>query len=241
MKFDILLPTYPGHDRPYEILRNKYQSQAKLIMQMGNINQQTHLPNVLHSNEYANPKPGQHCLRYHQEVDPDIFHYTPPSVDTRNIYSVVNCAPYLQIYNQYKSIITDANWKYYGASSPDGAVEAGKGVSEKMKEANVAWHLKPSGGVGHSAKGWFSIGRPIVTNMSEHRKAGGDALSLFEPGTTCIDLDSGTVHANSKMIQRLLEPEENLQWSKRVNRRFRDIVNYDRDEERIRKFLENLR
>jgi hypothetical protein len=209
-------------------------------MQMGNLGQTTHLPNVLHSNNYPNPQSGQHCLRYHQEVNPDIFFPSDPPVGGGNVYSVVNLAPYIDIYHQYKNLMPDLNWKYYGAGSPDGALRGARGVCEKIRESNVGWHLKPSGGVGHVTKNWFIVGRPLVTNMSPHRRAGGDALALFEPGVTCIDIESGTVAENAKKIRRLLEPEENVKWCKRVNRRFNDIVNYDRIAEQVRLFLERL-
>lgn len=241
MEFDIIMPTYPGHDKPFENLRDRFQSKAKMIMQMGNIKQRTHITNVLHSCAYDRPQAHQHCLRYHQEIDPNHFYYIKPNEKTRNIYSVVNCAPYLQEYNKFKSHITDANWKYYGAGSPDGALAGAKKVGEKMREANVAWHLKPHGGVGHSTKGWFATGRPIVTNMSQHRKAGGDAMKLFVPGVTCVDLDSGSVHENEQKIKTLLEPDINQEWSERVYDRFKQVINYDADEERVKKFLENLR
>lgn len=238
IRFDIIMPTFPGHDVPYEKLRNLYQPGAKLVMQMGNAGQFTHLPNVLHSSAYPNPRPGQNCLFYHQEINPNFFSYTPLNVTTKNIYSVVNLAPDLQIYNNYKSLIKEASWKYYGAGCPQGPLSGSRKVSDKMKEANIAWHLKQ--GVGHSTRGWFSIGRPLVTKMSLHSNAGGDTLSLFEPGVTCVNLEANSVNENCRIIRRLLEPEVGLRWSKRVNRRFRDIVDYDRDEVRIRKFLERL-
>ena len=240
MKFDILMPTHPSHGTVYSDLGRQFQRQAKLIQQMGNANQRTGLPNVLHSSPFPNPRKDQHCLRYHQEINPDLFYYSEPP-EGRNIYSVVNCAPYIARYNAMKSCITDANWKYYGASSPDGALNGGIGVSTKMHEANIAWHLKPKGGVGHSTKGWFAVGRPLVTNMKEHHKAGGDTLRLFRPGVTCIDLDSGSVHENEKKIRELLVPEVNLEWSKRVRKIFDEVINYDKQEEQVRKFLENLR
>jgi hypothetical protein len=241
MEFDVVMPTHPDHGGPFTELRNRFQPKAKLIQQMGNAGQRTSLPNVLHSSPFPNPRADQHCLRYHQEINPDLFSYSDPNPDTRNVYSVVNCAPYLGKYNQYKALIGDANWKYYGASSPDGALSGGHGVAGKMHEANVAWHLKPKGGVGHSTKGWFAVGRPLVTNMSEHRKAGGDTLLLFRPGVTCIDLDSGTVHENERQIRNVLEPEENLKWSRRVRKIFDEVVNFDRQEGQVKEFLENLR
>jgi len=241
MKFDIIMPTHPDHGGTYTSLRDRFHPQAKLIQQMGNAGQKTNLPNVLHSSPFPNCKNTQHCLRYHQEINPDLFYYSEPPNETRNIYSVVNCAPYLARFNQMKNLIRDANWRYYGSRSPDGALSGGKGVANKMHEANIAWHLKPKGGVGHSTKGWFAVGRPLVTNMSEHKKAGGDTLLLFRPGVTCIDLDSGTIHENEKKIRKLLDPEENLKWSKRVRKIFDEVINYDKQEEQVRKFLENLR
>lgn len=239
MDFDIIMPTFPGHDHPFERLRNKYHPKAKMIMQMGNKNQTTHLPNVLHSSAYPNPRPGQNCVFYHQEISPDLFSYTPPNPGTRQVNAILNLAADLNVFNRLKSNIYNADWKYYGAGCPDGALSGARGVSEKMKEANVAFH--PKMGVGHVTRGWFAIGRPIITRMSLHRQAGGDALKLFEPGATCIDLDSNTIHEAEKLVREALRPDKNLEWCKRVNKRFKQVINYDRDEIKVRRFLERLR
>jgi hypothetical protein len=241
MDFDIIMPSYPSHDRVYEKLRNRFQPRAKIVMQVGNIGQKTSLRNVLHSSEFKDQSPKQNCLKYNQEIDSDLFCYSPPNTDTKNIYSVVNCAPCLNIYNKYKNIIKEASWKYYGGGCPDGILIGPAKVSEKMKEANIGWHLKPLGGLGHSAKCWFAVGRPTIIRMSQHQETSKEIFRLFEPGITCIDLDAGTVHENSKKIKQLLRPDINIKWAKRVRRRFKEVINYDEQEKQIRRFLENLR
>jgi len=240
MKFDVVMPTFPGHDKPFEVLRDRFQPQAKLVMQMGNFRQRTHLPNVLHSNHYPDPLHDQHCLYYHQEIDGDLFSPEPPNAETKNVYGIIPLAPYISLYEEYRAYVTSANWKYYGhGGSPDGPLSGSRGVAEKMKEANVAWHTKQ--GAGHTTCGWFAVGRPLLTLMSLHRRAGGDALKLFDPGVTCIDLESGTAHENSKRIRELLQPNTNREWCERVWKRFESVVNYERDAERVERFLGDLR
>jgi len=158
MKFDIVMPTIKPHDIPFSILQEKFQPQAKVVAQMGNVRQKTHLNNVLHSVPYA-PTSGQNAIYYHQEIDPKIYRYKQPNAETKNIFSMVNCLPYASIYNQYKGALTDAEMKAHGAGCPDGALFGCKGVAEKMMESNIGWHLKPADGFGHTAMGWFASGR----------------------------------------------------------------------------------
>lgn len=237
MQFDIIMPTYEPHEPPFQRLRDKYHPKAKMVAQMGNWGQKSSLPSVIYSAPY-NPKPGQRAVYYHQEIDPALFSYSAPNPATRNIYSFVNCLPYAEIYRAYKGALPDVRMMAYGAGSPDGPVSGAAGVAEKMREANIGWHLKPFDGFGHTAMGWFSIGRPVVLAMKDVIQSGGDALALFEPGVTCLDIGSGDMASHCASIRRMLHPEENLLWSQRVCGRFRDVVNYDREAEQIRALLE---
>jgi hypothetical protein len=176
----------------------------------------------------------------HQELDPALYKYEPPNPNTRNIFSTVNCFPYPALYNQYKALLSDVNMKSYGASSPDGPLFGCKGVAGKMIEANIGWQLKPSGGLGHTAMGWIYSGRPIITNMSQNRSWGGNALRLFEPGITCHDIEAHSVDENCKLIRRMLEPEENAAWSQRAKKRFSEVINYDAEMEAVKVFMSNL-
>jgi hypothetical protein len=240
MKFDVIMPTVDLHDHCYEDLRNKFQPKAKIIAHLGNTGQVTHLPNVMHSVPYK-ARPGQNTVLVHQELDSDLYKFQLPNPNTRNIYSMVNCYPYPHIYNKYKSLMTDVNWKYHGGGSPDGALFGCRGVAEKMVEANIGWQLKPQGGLGHTAMGWIYSGRPVITNMSQNRSWGGAALRLFEPGVTCHDIEAHSEAENVRLIQRMLEPEENARWSERTRARFLEVINYEAEEAAFRKFYENLK
>ena len=241
MNFDIIMPTYSLHDFLYEKLRNKYHPDAKLISHLGNVGQTSHLPNVIYSSPYISNS-NQNTVMIHQELDINHYKYTCPNPLTKNIYSVVNCAPYLDIYQKYKNSLLEYTFKYYGAGSPDGNLPGTNGVSKKMMEANMGWCLKPLGGLGHSNMGWMYSGRPVVTNMSQHIMFGGeDAKRLFEPDVTCIDIDSGTVEENCEKIKRWIEPENNLKFGENARKRFLEIVNYENEEVMFRKFLENLK
>jgi len=239
MKFDIILPTYEPHEVPFLKLRDTYQPGAKMMAQIGNWHQKSRLPYVIHSAPYA-AQPGQRVVYYHQEIDPALFSYSAPDPATRRVYSFVNCLPHAPTYHAYKAALLDVEMKAYGAGSPDGPVSGSAGVASKMREANVGWHLKPFDGFGHTAMGWFAIGRPVVTTMSDVVGSGGDALSLFEPGVTCLNVEAGDLASNCAAIRRMLQPEENLMWSQRVQRRFSDIINYDREAEQIRELIEGV-
>ncbi len=239
MDFDIILPTYEQHEGPYLDLRDLYQPRAKMVAQMGNTGQKSVMPNVLHSVPYT-PIEGQRAFYYHQEIDPTLYSYIPPDPETKKLFSFVNMLPYPEKYKAYKKALIGIEMRAYGADCPDGALFGSNGVSEKMRKANAGWHLKPQGGIGHSSMGWLASGRPVITNMSQHRVWGGDAISLFEPGVTCLDIESMTFEEGCREIRKMMEPENNLVWAERTLRRFNDIINYEREAEGLIKFIGDL-
>lgn len=236
MKFDIIMPTYPGHDVSWKRLRDLYQPKASLIAQLGNTGQTTICDHVLSSVPYINTE-SKNVVFYHQELDPN-FYFVDDPLPTPHITSVVNLFPYPEIYNKYKSLVPEATWRYHGANCPDGSLSGPRNVSRVMRESMVGWHLKPQGGLGHSAMGWFACGRPLVTDMTDHKEWGSTSFTLFRPGETCIDLSQRNEVGNTKLIRELLNPEVFATWSKRCRKVFDEVINYDEEEQRIRSFLE---
>lgn len=239
MKFDLIVPSFSMHDYTFEKLANEYMKSAKLISHMGNVAQTTHLKNVIHAVPYNNVE-SKNSIYMHQEIDTNIYKSTIPNNNTQNITSVVNLAPYLDIYNEYKDILYDCIMKYYGIGSPDGRLHGTLNVAKKMQESNLGWSCKPLGGLGHSNMGWFYSKRAVITNMSQHTIYGGNALDYFEPNVTCIDIESGTINENCKKIKKWLEPENNIKYCENAKRRFHDIINYDVEEENFKTFLSNI-
>lgn len=239
LKFDLIVSTIKDHDYSFENLKKVYQPSAKNIAQMGNVGQTTHLKNVFHSVTYK-PESYQNSILIHQEIDKNLYKFAPIDPNTKNVYSVVNLSQYIEIYNLYKNSLVDCNFKYYGINSPDGHLNGAAGVSEKIVEANMGWCLKSLGGLGHSNMGWCYSGRPVVTNMSQHRFFGGIALQLFEPNVTCIDVESDNLESNVKKIREWLVPENCTMYGEKLRNRFLELVNYDDVEIKFRKFLENV-
>jgi hypothetical protein len=76
--------------------------------------------------------------------------------------------------------------------------------------------------------------------MSQHRYFGGVALQLFEPNVTCIDIESDDVELNINKIRDWLLPENTIKYGENLRNRFLELVNYDDEEIRFRKFLSNV-
>lgn len=239
IKFDLIISSIEDHDYTFVQLKNRYQPHAKNISHLGNVGQKSKLDNVFHSVTYA-ANTHQNSVLIHQEIDVNLYKFTPINSLTKNIYSVVNLAPYIDIYNLYKNILTDFNFKYYGIASPDGHLDGSFGVSQKIIESNIGWCLKPLGGLGHSNMGWCYSGRPIITNMSQHILFGGIATKLFEPDVTCMDIESCDVNTNIKKIKKLIEHEVSTTIGTNLRNRFLELINYDEEEKRFRAFLSKL-
>ncbi|MCF1193180.1 hypothetical protein LRR18_16445, partial [Mangrovimonas sp. AS39] len=203
---------------------------------MGNINQTSRLSNILHSVPYKSLS-GQNTCFAHQEIDPNHYFYTSPDPKAKRIFSTVNCLPYPELYNLYKGLLPEVDFRAYGASCPNGPLNGSKDVSSHMREASLGWHCKPGGGLGHSAMGWMASGRGVITKMSDHRQYGGDATRLFEPGITCLDIEARDVTSNCMQIRKLLDPAVCLKLSENAYKRFREVINYNEEELRVRKFL----
>lgn len=237
MNFDIIISSFEGHDYILESLRDAYHPEAKMIAHIGNFQQKTHLPNVIYSAPYE--EESKNAVLVHQELDMNYFSKTSLPKET-SIHSVVSFLPYRETYQAYKEALADIPMKAFGGKTPDGGLFGCKGVSQKMQEATIGWHLKPLGGLGHTSMGWFSIGRGVVTNLSQHRLNGSEALKFFEPGVTCIDIESYTVHEGERILRRYLKPENATKLGANANQRFQEMINYDEEEQAVRQFLSRI-
>lgn len=240
MQFDLVISTIKEHDIPYEELVTKYQPQAKHIVQMGNLDQVTEFRHVLTSVPFKG-KENQNVCFYHQEVDPRLFFYQSPNPMTKKIYGFVSSYPHPNTYEHYKRNLPEVEFRHYGIGCPEGPVGGSVAIAPLMREANLAWHIKPGDGFGHTVLDWCAIGRPIITKFSDLAQyPGQDAKTLFIDNDTCINLDAGNFQSNFERIRKFLEPEENAAMCERVSKRFREIVNYDDEEVRIREFLSRV-
>jgi len=232
MKFDYIVGTHPLHECWEGLLQ--YQPQAKFIMQLGNENQVTDKKNVLSSVWMTKPKEGQNYCFYHQEFPVDDFKYEPPTNHTL-IRSFVHLQPEKETFDIYKSNLKEFQMEAYGMGTELGP---SINIAQQMRESAFGWHIKPADGYGHILHNWFACGRPVIIRGNYYLcKTGG---LLLEDGKTCIDLDKHEFQENLNMIRYWSLPDNHKEMCENVYRKFKEVCDFDKEEETIKTFLSNI-
>ena len=115
-----------------------------------------------------------------------------------------------------------------------------------MRASDVAWHTKVwSDGFGHVIHNWFAVGRPVVGFAGYYQ---GDprynllpqlAGPLWVEGETSFNLDGLSHDEVAGVIDRLYnDPDLRLRMGENAASRFREIVNFDEEEQAIRRMFE---
>lgn len=243
-KFDFVVASIPAHIPMFEALIAKYQPEAKLIVQMGNM-----WPDKLFSgyNVLASVKPRvlpANTMFYHQEFDLKIF--SPSKAEpTRNIYSFVNVIKNMDIawqdYKALKRILKSKGYKFksFGGQCPDGNMNGPNDLAVKMREAELIFHVKPGGdGFGHIIHNAYAVGRPVITRKSHYHNQ--LAEELMVPGTF-IDLDQHSIPDVANMIVRLTHsPDKLAEMGRLAAQRFDEVVDYVKEAKEIYGWLERL-
>lgn len=237
MDIDIVLSTYQPHDASFAELIQRYKPKAKHIVQMGNIYQSTDAQNVMCSTIPFEVPQGKNVVFYHQEFDLNTFCPFPLSSEKR-ITSFVNCLPQPEIYNYYKDQLRQVEMKAYGASCPDGTITGHGNIAKIMQESSFGYHVKPFGdGFGHIIHNWYAVGRPVLTYIGDYKDklAGG----LLEDGVTCFDLGKRSHDETIALVKKTLSDPEKLQTMCDASyHRFKQLVDYNKEFEDIKKFLD---
>ena len=240
-KFDIIFPSYPAfHYDLWKTLRDQFQPSAKFVCHFGNIDISHDTDNAIHSVPLLGKV--KNSVLVHQELNTKLYKFTPIPLNGVNITAIISPYQFPELWESYRDMLPEFNWAYYGQQSPDGWLEGLEPVSKAMQAAGLGWSTKLGGGLGHTNMGWMFSGRPLVTNMSEHTRynSGGTALELFEPGVTCIDLDSGSKHENGQLIRKWMNPEVGQKHGDICHKRFTNVINYEQEAEDAKKFFERL-
>jgi hypothetical protein len=195
------------------------------------------------------PVPKPH-VTVHQEFSLEDFrHGPPPNEEPMTISSFVNCFPEnVKAYEGWKSVAAirpQYLWQVFGAygSVPEDEFAAGNidkcaHVGDAMRASDVAWHTKQwSDGFGHVIHNWFSVGRPVVGHEWYYRSQ--LAGPLWQEGVTSFDLTDKSPDEVAGIIDRLYnDPDLRLRMGENAAARFQEVVDFDEEEQAIRRMFE---
>lgn len=247
-KFDVLLCSIPQHVSIWLKLRDLYQPQAKLIMQIGNawiFNDDFPIKNIMASAKIPY-LPRFNYIKYHQEFDLNIFKYGEPQLN-KNIYSFINCLNTAdlfkkdwQFFQRLEYLMSDWNFKSYGGQCRDGVVNWNNEIADKMRESFFVYHCKSGGdGFGHVIHNAAAVGRPLIIRKSDYKRKLAEPLLI--DGETCLIIDDKDPEEIANLL-KLIYNNLNIyqEMCQNVLNTFRRNVNFDEEFDDIQIFLANL-
>lgn len=248
MEIDIIIASLPQHVQPFLKLQQRFKPNAKLIYQIGNnwnIEGSMMITNIM-SSALVNIPEWYHSIVYHQEFDREIFFYREP-VPQKNIYSFINCynvEPHFQkdweLFQRLEARMTDWTFRSYGGQCRDGSRDGSRKLASAMGNSRFIWHSKFGGdGYGHILFNSASVGRPIITKMDYYRGKLGEKLLI--DGETCILIDNMDEDAIIRKIEYYNQDDNYRQLVYNVRNNFQLKVNFDHEEIRLRKFIDELK
>lgn len=245
MTFDIVIATIPQHLSIYKRLANI--KDARFIFQIGNawpVEADT-APNIMSSARINNVPSNINFIEYHQEFPLDIYHFAPPAKSGK-IYSFINCLGNTEIYKpdwelflELERLLPEYEFKSFGGQCRDGWCNGDWEVANRTREADLVFHCKTYGdGFGYGMFTAAACGRPIITRLTDYK--GKLAEPLIGDGETSINVDSQPPQQVANRIKNVMETTKLEKMGKEIYETFKEHVNYDHEEERIRDFLARL-
>lgn len=252
-KIDFVIASIPQHIESFRRLCDLHPNKPKLIFQIGNAWELTveltkKLDAIMSS---AKTGTGRRqgwvpYIEYHQEFDLKIFspmtHVLPPN----NIYSFINCFNLAEHYRsdweqflEVEKLMPGWNFKSFGGSCRDGVANGAIDLANKMHDARFIWHVKKFGdGYGHVLHNSAAVARPVIIKKSDYEnKLGGD---LLIDGETCINIDN---LSSGQIVEKINYWNESARYSllcENTYANFKKVVDFDREFENIKLFLQKL-
>jgi hypothetical protein len=173
-------------------------------------------------------------VRYHQEIDRDVFTFTPLNGEAV-IRSFVNCFDSTPCHRVFQEV-TDGMAAYvHGIDGADGNIETVSEIADLMRHSGWGWHDKIQGdGFGHVLHNWAAIGRPLIGHSGHYRGLLGEGF--WRDGETCIDLDRHTVPETIELIREITGTPRHAEMGRAIREVF-ERIDYDAEAEQIRALL----
>lgn len=253
------LPEWAEHFDGFRRLAN--ETGAKLIAQVGNIGAINRIDwsrvdaGLVSTTLHGVRIPVPHVV-YRQEFSLADFRYEWPPRESKSVASFIQCfaenrgpdrGSFYDTFERLARDNPDFDWQVYGSygSQPEdeyacGNLSSTPLVAEKMRDCRIAWHAKYwSDGYGHVVHNLHAVGRPIFAYHDYY--ANELAGPLMQHGVTGFDLGSMSAADIVDTLRRLRDDDEyHRQICEQTVGRFREVVNFDEDAEKVRELLESL-
>lgn len=238
MKFDYLIPSIPLHYRDWHRLRDLFQPQAKVICQVGNSFEAFPFEwtqNLLSSSKASQVPQDKHVCFYHQEFPLDIFAPAPLPIQnsvSSFLHQFSRRKDY-ELWLKMQEAMPEWEFREYGSGGKEPYLVTDSEVAQAMLASRLVVHFKEEGdGYGHIIHNLFAMGRVVITKKDYYcNRMAGD---LMIEGKTCFFWrDDQSVAWN---IERILS--FNLdEIGANAYKRFKEIVDFDKEAVAIQNFL----
>jgi len=239
-EFDVLISSVPQHFEPTERLRQLHQPQARHIHHMGSTTGREIPEGAKNVMIHAAPKEiptGTKCIIYSQEFDTEVFHFSNPT-GNKAVRSYVHFDESEEL---WKSTGLDWDFAFVGKTlaSLDETIVGTHLLADCIRGSDFTWHIKPGGeGYGHILHNSFASGRPVVINGADYVGSRGE--ELLEDMVTSIDITGRSPNElRNKLVHASKKPVHQKMCCKAYSR-FREVVDFDKEFEEIKTFLEEL-
>jgi glycosyltransferase involved in cell wall biosynthesis len=252
-RWDVILASLPSSERGFAKLRKETNS-GTYGVQIGNNGQIRDVEwdladfGLVSSTLNGDHIPKPHVV-YRQEFSLSDFRHELST--GKDVASFIQCfAENKSYYTEFLSYARDYphefDWRVYGAygSHPEDEFAAGNlpntpTVADAMRSTRIAWHAKWWGdGFGHVIHNLGATGTPIVGPIGYYAdKLAGEWM---EP-ETCFDTAQRSRVEVVDLLRRLRDDEDFYRGtSARLARRFREVVDFDADAEKVKALLESV-
>lgn len=239
LPIDIVIASVPQHIEPFKKLIARYKPTAKLIFQVGNSWEGNYTNNIMASARVSLANIPNSVV-YHQEFDVNIF--KPKPGYSTGVNSFINClneSSDWPLFLEVENLMPGTEFKSYGGQCRDGSISGSANLARAMQSAQFIWHVKPGGdGYGHVLFNAAACGKPLIVKKSYYVGKFGEDLMV--DGETCINIDGMPATEIKAAIEFYSEPKRYAQICRNIYTKFKECVDFNAEEVKLREFLGRL-
>lgn len=228
--YSLILGSFPDHFLSLTSFRDKYFPSAKIICHVGNYWPDLPKEAVNIITSLHDLFPDRHTIQYHPEFDLDKFSFTT----SPNPFSILSLLHRNSSLLDNKNIPPSFSRKHYGLGTH--TLNTEDEIAQALRQTGFVWLVKPEGdGYGFTLHRALAMGRPLIYKSSQFNKHM-PGHHILQHRINGIDLDKST-----SLQEELAWAIDNYpNFSQRTFYSFKQIVNFDNEFEKIKKFLERL-